>query len=444
MRTRYLKPWILGPVGYLLALAASVLVLTLVARATTSSAAADLSWVVVVVPPPSAPSSPSSAVVRAADRHVRGGWRRPAGGPQPRRGWRIRRSGPRARRDGGARRARLRPSSRHALAGPAPWPTPRRPPEPPLVSTSRNPGRWTAALVAGIAAALLSGCSAAELPTPDGYVRHEAGALSVAVPTAWQSVDGTTATWPTGWADAAPDAATYVLTASPEFGTGVPSPASRPSGRVRRSGGLHGLRLAEVDQPGADRHARDRPQQLHLHRPGRRGVPGRLLGSREPGHRSHRRPAAHREDAARRPRGRHRGEHPGDRRRRGGGRREEARPTIGVGRRGRGRAGFQGAEALFKNLPRPGGTASGGSASAPAAATPPSRPRSAKPSPPHPGPADAGRGCTRDPGGVGHRVGAGPGEPAGRPQPPAARGRAALRGAAADRRRGRVRARPAC
>jgi len=47
---RYLRPWILGAVGYVVALALAVLFLSLVSAAMTSSAAAGLSWVLVVVP----------------------------------------------------------------------------------------------------------------------------------------------------------------------------------------------------------------------------------------------------------------------------------------------------------------------------------------------------------------------------------------------------------
>ncbi|RYV52214.1 hypothetical protein [Pengzhenrongella frigida] len=80
--------------------------------------------------------------------------------------------------------------------------------------------RTVVALAVGLTAALATGgCTAAEAPIPDGSARQEIGALSVAVPAEWQSVEGTTAKWPAGWADAELAAAQYVLIVSPEFGT---------------------------------------------------------------------------------------------------------------------------------------------------------------------------------------------------------------------------------
>jgi hypothetical protein len=88
------------------------------------------------------------------------------------------------------------------------------------MSKTLSSARWpVVALAAGIAGALLSGCTAAPAPLPDGFVRQEAGALSVAVPAQWQEIEGNTELWPVGWADAALESATVVLIVSPDLGT---------------------------------------------------------------------------------------------------------------------------------------------------------------------------------------------------------------------------------
>ena len=70
MHTRYLRPWILGALGYLVVLALTVLGLTLLARASTLSTAAGLSWLTVVVPS-ACGAAVAALALRTGDRRTR-------------------------------------------------------------------------------------------------------------------------------------------------------------------------------------------------------------------------------------------------------------------------------------------------------------------------------------------------------------------------------------